>query len=302
MQIIEKIKKGVNTPQGLAVILITPCVLIVFGVIIYPLFYAIYLSFHKVYLLLPGKTKFIGIDNYVNPLLSLDIWKAMGRTLYFTVLQLGIGLLCAIPIALVLNIEFKGCKALRSFLLLPWALAPVVNAILWKWVFNAEYGILNGLLYSLGLIHQYRSWLSQPLLALTLITLICIWKSLPLMTFFILATLQTIPNNLYESAKIDGANAWKSFVYITLPLIKPTLMILTILYIMWGFKVFDEVYIMTGGGPAKGTQVMTYYTYTETFELLHLGKGAAIAIIQTIIIFGLSVYYIRYLVQKKTEF
>ncbi len=162
---------------------------------------------------------------------------------------------------------------MRALVLVPWALPITIDAIMWKWIYNPTYGALNSLLYQLGLIANYRTWLSDPFTAMNMVIVADVWKTTPLVILLTLAALQTIPPTLYEAARVDGANAWRSFWAVTLPLLRPVLAIILVLRTMDAFKVFDIIYIMTSGGPSDGTKVIAYYTYLEAFSFLRQGRG-----------------------------
>lgn len=197
--------------------------------------------------------------------------------------------------SLVLNRSFKGRGLVRALILVPWALPHIVTGITWKWIFNANYGVLNGILYSLGLIESYKAWLGSADTALYMIVVPKVWKEIPFVALILLAGLQTIPRRLYESARVDGANPWQSFLHVTLPLLKPQILVVLVLETVWAIRVFDVVYAMTRGGPANASMVLNYLTYKETFEYLHFGYGAALAWIMLIITLGLAIIYVAQL-------
>lgn len=177
--------------------------------------------------------------------------------------------------------------------MIPWAIPPVVNATVWKWIANSEYGSLNSILLSLGIIKEYRIWLSSPFWSMMLVIVADVWKYTPLVALMLLAALQTIPEDLYEAAKIDGASPFRRFVSVTVPLVKPTIIVVLILRTFEAFKIFDLVFVMTRGGPSFKTTVISYYTYLETFSQLNVGRGASIAYIIVIFMSILSYLYIR---------
>ena len=162
---------------------------------------------------------------------------------------------------------------------------------MWKWILNPSYGTLNGLLYSLGLIDKYIIWLGTPSGALIMCILADVWKETPFIMLLILAALQTIPNDLYEAAKVDGATAWQSFWNVTIPLIQPTLFVAITLRTIWALKSFDLIYTLTAGGPSGGTTVIGYYTYIKTFVSMNLGRGSAAAYLMTIVVALLIILY-----------
>jgi ABC-type sugar transport system permease subunit len=207
-----------------------------------------------------------------------------------------------IAIAQLLNVEFKGRALVRTLILVPWALPITIDAIMWKWIFNPNYGAFNSLLYQLGLISSYKTWLSTPNSAMGVVIIADVWKVTPLVILLTLAALQTIPAELYEAAMIDGASRWRSFWNVTFPLLIPTLVIVLVVRTMDAFKVFDIIYIMTSGGPADGTKVIAYYTYIEAFSYLRLGTGAALAYLMTIFIGLMAFTYIRVMKNRQVEY
>lgn len=282
--------------QALAAWLILPSILVIGGLLVYPLLYNIFISLHdfdlkRLYL----GTPFIGLKNYISALTSNYFWSAVGRTLYFTIASVGIELILGIMIALVLNRDFWGRDFVRSILLLPWAIPTVVNGIMWRWIYNSNYGALNGILKQLGLIHSYQNWLGHPATAMNMVILADVWKTTPFVAIMILAALQTIPDSLYEAAQIDGAGPWQAFRYLTLRLIRPAILVVLVIRTMEAFRVFDIIYIITQGGPADGTQVITYFTYNETFNNLNFGLGASLAYLTSLVILVMALIYMRLL-------
>ncbi|GAV23319.1 carbohydrate ABC transporter permease [Carboxydothermus pertinax] len=282
-----------RTEKKLQVFLLIPVVVVVLGVVIYPLLYTLWLSFNNVDLTHPLENGFVGVKNYFYLLKQDYFWGALGRTFYFTVVSLLIEITAGILLALLLNADFAGRNILRVLIILPWALPTIVNGALWRWIFNPEYGALNALLVKLGIINTYQSWLGKPFLALNMVIIADAWKMTPLVAILLLAALQAIPRDLYEACEVDGANKWTIFREVILPYLKPTLLVVIVLRTMEAFKVFDIIYIMTRGGPANGTQVITYYAYQEAFSFLHLSKGAALSYLISLIILALAIIYSR---------
>src|SRR5439155_24384527 len=166
-----------------------------------------------------------------------------------------------------------------------WALPTIVNGAMWKWLLNAEFGVVNSVLYQLGLQDQYRSWLgTDPFLALNMVVLADVWKNTSLVAFFLLAGLQTIPRDLYEAARVDGAGPVRSFFRITLPLLVPTIAIVLVLRTIVAFKVFDIIYVMTRGGPANGTRTTTILTYQQGISTTRFSYGASLAYLTVVAI------------------
>ncbi len=289
--------------RWLAWALITPSLVVVFALILVPILRAAWMSLHIIDLKRPLiGTPFVGLGNYIEIMQNKYFWASLGRTFYFLVVSILIELILGIAIAQLLNVEFKGRALVRTLILVPWALPITIDAIMWKWIFNPNYGAFNSLLYQLGLISDYRTWLSTPNSAMNVVIIADVWKVTPLVILLTLAALQTIPAELYEAAMIDGASRWRSFWNVTFPLLIPTLVIVLVVRTMDAFKVFDIIYIMTSGGPADGTKVIAYYTYIEAFSYLRMGTGAALAYLMTIFIGLMAFAYIRVMKNRDVEY
>jgi ABC-type sugar transport system permease subunit len=296
-------RRFVDDERWLAWVLILPALLIVFGLILMPILNAFWMSLHTIDLKRPGIGQpFIGLGNYVDILSDAYFWAAVGRTFYFMIVSIAFELVAGVAIAMLLNTGFRGRNILRTLVLIPWALPITIDAIMWKWIFNANYGALNSLLYEIGLLSKYQAWLSDSTSAMHAVILADVWKVTPLVILLTLAALQTIPGDLYEAAMIDGASRWKSFWNITFPLLLPTLLIVLLVRTMDAFKVFDIIYIMTSGGPADGTKVIAYHTYIDAFSYLRLGHGAALAYLMTFFIAIMIFIYIKVLKNREVEY
>lgn len=273
-------------------VFVLPAILLIFSVVIYPLAYSFYLSFNNV----QGKvTTFIGLKNYISILNSDFFWLSTARTLYFTIVSVGLEFIVGLFVALLLNEKFKGRGFVRGLLILPWALPTVVNGILWAWIFDSNNGALNALLKNLHIISSYKSWLGSPFSAMNCVIAADTWKNFPMIALLLLAALQTISYAYYEAAKIDGATIFQRFRYITLPALKPAILVCLVLRTMEAFKVFDIIYIMTKGGPANGTQVISYYTYVTSFQFVKFGYGAALSYLVSLVILFMALIYIKFL-------
>lgn len=280
----------------LATALVLPTLLIVLGFTVYPIAYSFWLSLHE-YSLIAARDDipFVGLANYIAVLSDHYFWDSSGRTLYFTVASLVVQVILGLAMALVLNERFVGRNLVRALILIPWAIPTIVNGVLWQWIYNANYGALNGLLLQLGLIDRPQLWLGEPMRALNMILIADTWKMLPFYALLLLAALQTIPNELYEASKIDGANAWWRFLHVTLPFLKPMLLVVLVLRTLQTFRVFDIIYVLTQGGPAGGTRVISFYAYEVAFLNLNFGYGAAISFVIGVITLGMALGYIRLL-------
>ena len=283
-------------------LLILPAFVFIGIIIFYPMILSFCMSLFQIELTRGDiGTPFIGFRNYIEVLSSSYFWDSIGRTVYFTVVSIGLEMLFGFLIALLLNQEFKGRGLLRSLLLLPWALPITVDSIMWKLIFNANYGALNAFLTQIGIIDSYRAWLTRPWSAMHCVIVADVWKVTPLVALLLLAGLQTIPKELYEAAMVDGAG-WQSYVFrILIPLLTPTFLVVLVLRTLDAFRVFDIIYIMTQGGPANATKVISFLTYQEAFKFLNFGKGAALAYIITMFVALIALVYTR-LMQRQVEY
>lgn len=285
--------RGVSKQGRLAFWLLLPAAVVVFGVIVYPVARTVLISFFEVNSAVPVATPFVGIRNYVDIYTDAGFWSSIRHTLYFTLVSTGLELVLGMGLALLLNAPLKARWLFRAIVVLPWALPTVVNGAMWRGVLNAQYGSLNALLTQLHVIGDYHSWLGTPLSALNMLVLADVWKTTPLVAFFLLTGLQSIPQEIYESARVDGAGALGGFFRITLPLLVPSVAVVLVLRTIDAFKVFDLVYVLTGGGPANGTQTVAFYTYVQAFSDQRFGFGSALADVIVVCILVLSAIYLR---------
>jgi ABC-type sugar transport system permease subunit len=280
-----------------AVALLLPAALVVFGVVLYPVVRTLVVSLFDVTSPLPGAYPFVGLGNYTRVFGDPAFYGVLGHTLYFTLVSTAAELVLGVAVALLLNAPLRARWFWRSLVVLPWALPTIVNGALWRWIYNGQYGALNGLLQTLHLSGTPHQWLGSPFLALNMVIVADVWKNTSIVVFFLLAGLQTIPADLYESARMDGAGAWKTFWRITVPLLAPSIAVVLVLRTIEAFKVFDIVYVMTGGGPASGTQTVAFYTYLQAFSNQLFGYGSALAYLIVLAVFALAMVYLRLLRQ-----
>jgi len=264
-----------------AFLLVLPALLVVCGLYLYPAILTIVYSFSEVDMATLSVKGFVGLENYKNLLADPDFRSTIGRTIYFSSMIVIITFVISFLTAMLLNQKFVGRNALRTIILLPWAIPPVVSGVLWGQMFHAETGIINALIYQLGLGDGNIVWLGNPRLALHIIILAEVWRFLPFMTLFILAGMQNIPKSLYDAVSMDGANSWQKFRYITLPLTMPVLIPVIIVQFTWAMKAFDTIFVLTRG--MQGTTTLNYYVYKEAFEYYSLGDASAAAYILFIV-------------------
>lgn len=276
----------------LGVMLIAPTVIVFGSVIVYPLLSAIYLSFFNIFTpTLEGD--FVGVANYFELLQTGAFWNALGNTLIWTVGTLTLQILFGVGMALVLhqNIWFRSLA--RSLILFPYFISTVVAVLVWKWLFNDLYGIMNHFLITLGIIDFPIDYLGTMPNAMISVILVGAWKYFPFVVIAVLARLQTIPDALYEAAKIDGAGPIARFFDVTLPQLRDVLVVIILLRAIWDFKEFDLIFLLTGGGPLSDTQTLPLLVYQEAFALNDMGMASAFAVVMMLIMLVFMIVYIR---------
>ncbi|MET3816977.1 multiple sugar transport system permease protein [Pantoea sp. AN62] len=286
--------------QRQAWVLLAPMLLVMLLLTAWPLLRTIWLSFTDAALIGSGETPgWIGLENYVYALSDPDFRASIGRTLYFTLVSVTFEGVIGVLVALLLNQKFAGRNILRVLVILPWALPTIVNAMMWRLNFNPDYGSINALLSQLGIIDGYRSWLGSPDAALNAVMFADIWKNYPLVTLLVLAALQSIPEDLFEAARLDGASAWRRFRAITFPAIVAPLGVALVLRTIDAFKIFDIIYVMTRGGPVDSTKTLSFFVYQESFSYLRAGSGAAYAMLMTLMCALLITLYLLMLWRQR---
>ena len=225
-----------------------PLVALLVGVVAYPMGYSFWLSLHDYNLQRPASYGFVGLRNYARLTGASEFWASLHVTLVFVAATVVLNLLLGLGLALVANSSLRGRTALRTLLVLPWAIPAIVNGLMWQWMFNGQVGVINGLLRALHVIDEYRSWLSDPIWALAILVIAHVWNFTPFTAIFLLAALQAIPAELYEAAAVDGANPGRRFRHVTLPWLASALLVVMLLQTIYSLRVFDIVYVLTGGG------------------------------------------------------
>ena len=276
--------------------LAAPALIVLLAVLAYPIADALILSVSKVTFAAGGITRDpVGLANYERLIADPTFALALRNSLWFTGVEViavvGLGLV----VALLLNTPSGRHPLFPIVLLVPWALAPVANAVLWKWIYNANYGILNAILLQLGLADRKVVWLGDPGIALHMILVADAWKAIPFVSLLLLAGLQGIPGHLYRAARVDGAGAWARFRHVTLPGLRVPILVAVVLQSIWALKVFDLVYVLTKGGPIDSTVVLNFLAWRVTFNFLDVGYGAAIANVLFVLMFVLAIGYVRVL-------
>ena len=270
--------------------LMLPLLIVMIAVIGWPLIDTVHLSFTDAKLV-GTQGSFVGLDNYVKILSGTNFQRALVTTFWFAVLSVALEMVIGVLAALLLNQQFYGRSVLRALMILPWALPTVVNATLWRLIYNPEYGALNAALLQMGLIDAYRSWLGEPNTALASLILADCWKNFPLVALIALAALQAVPRDITAASMVDGAGAWSRFRLVIMPYLAGPLMVALVLRTIEAFKVFDIIWVMTRGGPANSTRTLSILVYQEAFSFQRAGSGASLALIVTLLVTVLAVAY-----------
>ncbi len=263
---------------------------------LYPMVLGLYLSFTKWDILSPPT--FIGLGNWADLLKDDLLWRAIAQTLYYAVASVTGATALSIALAVALNQRLKTIGFYRTFFFLPAVTSLVAIAMVWRWIYNTEFGVLNAFLGSLGI--NPVNWLGDPVLAMPAVILMSIWRSAGFNTVLFLAGLQGVPQEYYEAAEIDGASRWDRFVQITLPLISPTTFFVVVNGLIGSWQVFDQVYILTRGGPLLSTVTVVYLIYSNGFEWYKTGYASAMAYGLFLIIIALTA--IQFRLQKRWVF
>jgi multiple sugar transport system permease protein len=277
--------------RRLAVLMVSPSMVLIAIVAAYPIGYAVWLSLHEYSVRVAGLSRWAGFKNYSTALQSSDFWDAVKTTFIFTGASVVLETMLGLAMAMAMHSAFKGQGVLRTVVLVPWAVLTVVTAITWQSIFDPTLGFANSLLGAVGLPSD-TVWLGQSPEALMVMIFADTWKTAPFMALLLLAGLQVIPDDIYEAAKVDGATAWQRFTKITLPLLKPALLVALIFRTLDALRIFDLPFVLTKG--AHGTTTLSIISY-ETFQTNRiLGLGSALAILTFLIVMIVSFVYIRF--------
>jgi len=273
-------------------LLLAPAVAVTLVIVFMPMVQAVWTSFYDLILFKPNASKFVGFGNYVKLFNDPVFWTALWNTLLWiglTVpLQMGLGLFAA----LLLNREFPWRGLARALIIIPWALPSVVIALMWRWIYDPNTGVLNDILVYLSIVQTAVPWLADPDVAIYAIIATLTWQGFPFFAVMILAGLQGIPKSQYEAASIDGASAWRQFIHITLPGIAPVLATAGLLRVIWVANSMDVIFVMTGGGPGYATHTLPLYAFIKARQNLDFGYGTSIAVTFTILLGAFVVLYL----------
>lgn len=271
-------------------LLMLPLLAVMIAVIGWPLADTVRLSFTDARLV-GTEGSFVGVENYAKMLANSNFLRALVTTTWFAVVSVFAEMVIGVLAALLLNQQFRGRILLRALMILPWALPTVVNATLWRLIYNPEYGALNAALTQIGLLDGYRSWLGEPGSALTALIVADCWKNFPLVALIALAALQAVPRDITAASLVDGAGPFNRFRFVIMPYLAGPLLVALVLRTIEAFKVFDIIWVMTRGGPANSTRTLSILVYQEAFSFQRAGSGASLALIVTLLVTVLAVAY-----------
>ena len=266
---------------------------------LFPIFYSLYISFFEWHII--GDVRFVGLENYFKIFSDPVFIVALRNTFIYTIVTVPTQIFFGLAIALLLNQKIRGKVTFRALYYIPVITSWTVVSLIWKWIYDPVYGFLNYVLLSLGAIREPVRWLQDPSVALCAVMLVTIWKGIGWNMVIFLASLQTIPQSLYDAALIDGANRWRRFRYITLPLLRPVIATVTVLLTIGALNAFVQIYILTAGGPLHSTEVINTYLYKNAFSYLNFGYASSMAMFLLALTLTISIVQ-RKVLSKKIEY
>lgn len=280
------------TPQKTGIILIAPSVLLICSLLVYPVLYGVWLSLFKKHSFFPEQ-RFVGLANYIYLMKNSEFWMSVWYGAVYSVSTIVLQIVVGVIAALIVNEAFKGRNFVRGIILFPYVIPTVVAIILWKWLLNDQFGLVNYLLLAVGIIENPISWMGMEHIMTSLI-LISVWEFFPFVVLSVLARMQTIPPVLYQAAKVDGAGPFRRFIHVTLPQLRNVLFVVILLRSIWMFTKFDTVWLLTqGGGAEKYIRTLPVYAYMRTFMYYQAGLGSALAVIMFIILIVSTTIYFK---------
>jgi len=277
---------------AVGILLILPAILLLLSLTLYPVLYGVWISFFNKHSFFPQQT-FIGFDNYISLLRDPEFWASVWRGTVYALSTIVLQIILGVAAALLLNEVFPGRNILRGIVIFPYVVPTVVAVIVWKWLLNSQFGLVNYLIEKAGLVDQPISFMGKDWIMVSLI-IVSVWQFFPFVVIGVLARLQTIPEELYDAAKVDGANARQRFFYVTLPQLKSVLFVIVLLRSIWMFTKFDTPWLMIqGGGAETYIRTLPIYTYMRTFAYYEAGLGSAMAVVMFLALAGAAVLYFR---------
>lgn len=286
--------------KRLLFLMLTPALLVIIVTSVYPLFYSLWLSFHY-WNMSKSKTPqaFVGLENYIRVVGDSNFWGTVLVTLEYTVISVVISIVIGLAMAIVLQKPGKYNTFVKSTLIFPYAISPALKGVSWRFMLNPNYGIYDRILDFFFPFAKDFLWLGSPFSALFWVAMSEVWGWAPLIALMFIGALGSISPSVFEAARLDGVNGIQLFTKITLPLLKPIIVVITLLKTIFSLKMFDQVVTMTGGGPGRATQTLNYYIYQNAFRFLDMGYGAALACILVVSLGFLIFGYIKSLSEKR---
>jgi arabinogalactan oligomer / maltooligosaccharide transport system permease protein len=290
---------------------IAPALIVMAALVFYPLINGIYLSFTDASqynaarrigdTFTPSSYQFIGLQNYISVFTTPTyyFWSVFGQTIVWTIANIIPHILIGLGLGLLLNRKMRGRGIYRMLLIIPWAVPAYISGFVWRFIFNGEYGFLNSFLGELGL--GSIPWLADPAWAMVAVVIANTWLAIPFNMVSVLGGLQSIPADLYEAAEVDGASSWQRFLHITMPMLRPVLMTITLLGVIWTFNAFNVIFLVTEGGPFRSTEILATWAWRLGFQQLQYGIAAAYSVIILLILLFFSVVYVRIMSGSRKE-
>ena len=284
---------GMHKKDGLsAIVFLTPTLIIFLTFILFPVIFSFYLSFHQ-WNMFSNEATYVGLDNYSKMFQSEEFWSVLKNTAYFTFGTVPLNMGLSLLVAMALNKKIKGKKFLRTAFFAPVIISPVAAAVIWRWIYDPNYGLLNYGISFFGV--DSINWLNDPTAAMFALIIMSVWKTFGINMVLFSAGLQGIPETYYEAADIDGAGKWAKFWKITVPMLAPTTFFIMIMSMITSFQVFDLVYVLTSGGPLGSTKVLVFFVYEYAFKFFEMGYASAAAYVLFAILIVLTILQVKFM-------
>jgi multiple sugar transport system permease protein len=272
---------------------LVPAALCLLATVVFPILKAIHMSLYNHVLIKPQEYRFIGLGNYLRLVQDEVFWLSLWNSGVWVFGSVSLQFLGGFAAALLLHQAFRGRALVRTVTLLPWVVPGVVVALVWEFLYQPNYGLINDVLFRLGWLHERVAWLSDPGLAMPAVIATNVWRGVPFFAIMLLAGLQAIPGDLYEAARVDGASVVGRFRHVTLPLLRPIIVVATATRIIWTFNYADLIFVMTNGGPANATQITSTYTLVKAYSDLDFGYAATLSVVLLVIMLSFTIGYLR---------
>lgn len=289
MKTVSSWKKSATTPY----LLLLPAIFLILVFMVYPIGNVFYLSLQHYNPTKPWINGFAGTENFVNILTDRDFWNSLKVSVKWVLSEVVLQLVFGMIIALILNQKFKGRGVFRALTFIPWAMSGVLTAVLWSLIYNENVGLLNDVLLKLGLAKTSNAWLANSKLVFGSVVVAELWRGIPFFAISLLAAMQSISGDLYEAADVDGCSKWNAFRYITLPSLKDTIILTTLLRTVWEFNSVDLIYSLTGGGPVGKTTTLSILIANHATKTSNYGYGSAISVISFLILAVFALIYLK---------